>query len=136
MSEFSRNTLSSLKVGGLSNSQIKTFRDLIVWQKAVDLAKESYILADKLPKKELYALSDQLRRAAISVPSNIAEGRHRGTSKEFGHFLSIAHGSLAELETQLILAHLLYKLDITKADTILVEVRRMLIALIRKLNKS
>jgi four helix bundle protein len=65
---------------------IKDFKDLIVWQKAMDLVAEVYGLVKKLPKEELYALSDQIRRSAISIPSNIAEGQGRNTHKEFNHF--------------------------------------------------
>ena len=79
------------------------FKDLIVWQKSMALTKEIYVLVKRLPKEELYALSDQMRRAAVSIPSNIAEGQGRTSPKEFAHFLSIANGSKAELETQLLL---------------------------------
>ncbi|MBR3294263.1 MAG: four helix bundle protein [Oscillospiraceae bacterium] len=77
------------------------YRELIVWQKAMDLADEVYALTRRLPKEEQFALSDQLRRAAVSVPSNIAEGHGRQTEKEFKQFLSIAKGSVYELETQI-----------------------------------
>ena len=74
------------------------------WQVAMDLAAEIYRLVKLLPKEEKYTLGDQLRRAAISVPSNIAEGQARGTTREFVRFLYIARGSVAEIETQLLLA--------------------------------
>ena len=79
----------------------KHYRDLIVWQKSMELVDEIYRLTNLLPKEELYCLSDQMRRAAISIPSNIAEGHGRQTSKEFRQFLSISKGSVCELETQL-----------------------------------
>ncbi|MDR0248380.1 MAG: four helix bundle protein [Oscillospiraceae bacterium] len=79
----------------------KDYSELLVWQKAMDLAEEVYRVTKKLPKEETFALSDQMRRSAVSVPSNIAEGQGRGSSKEFLHFLSVAKGSKAELETQL-----------------------------------
>ena len=82
----------------------KTFKELIVWQKAMDLATSVYSLVKVLPKEETYVLSDQIRRAAVSIPSNIAEGHARQTSKEFIQFLCIDRGSRAELETQLLLA--------------------------------
>lgn len=82
---------------------VKDFKDLIVWQKAMELTVEIYALAKRLPKEELYALSSQMRRAAISIPSNIAEGQARNSTKEFVQFLAIAKGSKAELETQLLL---------------------------------
>ena len=80
---------------------IRNYKDLIVWQKAMDLSVEIYRLVKKLPKEELYCLSDQMRRSAISIPSNIAEGKSRTSQKEFSYFLSIAQGSRSELETQI-----------------------------------
>ena len=79
------------------------YQELKVWQKSMDLAEVVYDLIKLLPKSELYALSDQMRRASVSIPSNIAEGQQRRSSKEFLTFLSVARGSLAELETQLLL---------------------------------
>ena len=73
------------------------YQSLIVWQKSMLLVKEVYAIAHKLPAEERFVLSDQMRRAAVSVPSNIAEGSRRGTKKEGSHFVSIAHGSLAEI---------------------------------------
>lgn len=83
---------------------VRNYKELIVWQKAMEVAKQAYRLVKLLPKEETYALSDQIRRSAISIPSNIAEGQARNSSKEFMKFLSIAKGSAAELETQLLLA--------------------------------
>ena len=80
------------------------YRDLKVWQLAMSLTENTYKLCAKFPKHEIYGLTSQLQRAAVSIPSNIAEGQARSSSKEFAHFLSIALGSLAELETQLVLA--------------------------------
>ena len=77
------------------------YRDLIAWQKAKRLATEIYRLTERFPKTEIYGLTSQLRRAAVSVPSNIAEGQGRLTKGEFCHFLGLARGSLLELETQL-----------------------------------
>jgi len=82
----------------------KNYRDLIVWQKAMEAAAEIYRISKKLPIEELYILSNQMRRAAISIPSNIAEGQARNSKKEFIRFLSIAQGSRSELETQLLLS--------------------------------
>ncbi len=82
----------------------RNYRDLIVWQDAIKLAKAVYVLLQEFPREEMYALSDQIRRAAVSVPSNIAEGQARKAPAEFRHFLHIALGSLAELDTQLVLA--------------------------------
>ena len=80
------------------------YRDLKVWQTAMRLAAEAYRLSAAFPKQEIYGLSSQIQRSAVSVPSNIAEGHGRNSNKEFNHFLGVAMGSLAELETQLILA--------------------------------
>ena len=82
---------------------VKSYQELIVWQKAMQLVEEVYRLARMLPKAELFALSDQMRRAAVSIPSNIAEGQARNSTKEFVNFLSISRGSTAELETQLMI---------------------------------
>jgi len=82
----------------------KSFKDLIVWQKAYQLVKEVYEFTKLFPKDELYSLSQQMRRAAIAIPSNIAEGYGRQSDKEYRQFLSIAYGSLCELETQYLLA--------------------------------
>ena len=85
------------------------YRDLKVWQAAMQLAEEVYRLSARFPKHEIYGLASQLQRSAVSLPSNIAEGHGRNSHKEFNHFLGIALGSLAELETQFILAqHLDY----------------------------
>lgn len=83
---------------------IKSYRDLDVWRMGLELAEAVYQSTSSFPKAELFGLTSQMRRAAVSVPSNIAEGRERGSSKEFLRFISIALGSLAELETQLELA--------------------------------
>jgi four helix bundle protein len=82
----------------------KTYADLIAWQKAMDLAVSIYRLTESLPKEELYGLRSQLRRAGISIPSNIAEGQARWSKKPFLLHLSIAHGSLCEVETRIMLA--------------------------------
>jgi four helix bundle protein len=83
--------------------KIKGFRDLLVWQRAVDLAVLIYKVTDQFPKSEMYGLTNQMRRASVSVASNIAEGYNR-TQAELRHFLEIVRGSLAELETQLEIA--------------------------------
>jgi four helix bundle protein len=87
---------------------IKSFKELIVWQKAIELVKETYKITREFPKSEIYGLSLQIRRAAISIPSNIAEGQLRKNLKEYLQFLRIAYGSSAELETQIIIAKYLY----------------------------
>lgn len=83
---------------------IRSYKELIVWQKAMDLAEDVQRVSQRFPKEELYGLTSQLRPAAVSVPSNIAEGQARQSKAEFLNFLSIANGSLADVETQLLLA--------------------------------
>ncbi|MBR3051211.1 MAG: four helix bundle protein [Selenomonadaceae bacterium] len=90
--------------------------DLIVWQKAMDLTVEIYRLVKFLPREETYALSDQMRRAFVSIPSNIAEGHGRNSNKEFANFLSVARGSLAELKTQLQICHRLKYLSESESE--------------------
>lgn len=86
------------------NKPSRNYRDLVVWQDSIQLAKAIYKLTEKFPKHETYALADQIRRAAVSVPSNIAEGQARKAPGDFRRFLHIALGSLAEVDTQLVLA--------------------------------
>jgi len=115
---------------------VRYHKDLVVWQKAMDLAKEVYLLVKKLPKEETYALSSQMRRAAISIPSNIAEGQARNSTKEFVQFLSIARGSKAELQTQLLLCveiGYLSKQDTNPAMNLSEEISKMLASLMQKL---
>ena len=89
------------------------FKGLLVWQQAMDLVEIVYILCKKLPKEEMFGLSSQLRRASVSIPSNIAEGSGRGSRKEFIQHLRIAYGSLCEVETQVLL---IQKLKLAEAD--------------------
>ena len=112
-----------------------SYKDLIVWQKSMALTGDIYKITEKLPKSETYGLADQLRRAAVSVPSNIAEGHGRKTSKDFLHFLSIANGSCMEMETQLLICVQLKMLsneDIKDLLTDINEISRMLTSLILK----
>ena len=97
----------------------RSYRDLIAWQKAMDFVTETYTVTQRFPSEERYGLTSQLRRAAVSVPSNIAEGQARFSQKEFHHFLSQARGSLAEIETQLLIAKDLKYLQPAKADSLL-----------------
>ncbi len=113
-----------------------SYKDLIVWQKAMDLVEETYRIIKHLPREEMYALSDQMRRAATSIPSNIAEGQVRNSTKEFVMFLSIARGSNAELQTQLLISVRLRYLkedEIRKALNLSEEVGKMLLTIIQKL---
>ena len=116
--------------------QIQTYKDLIVWQKAMDLAETVHRLSRSFPKEELYGLTSQLRRAAVSVPSNIAEGQARQSTAEFLNFLSIAQGSLAEVETQLLLGIRFGYLTTPQASAALIlreEISKMLASLRSKL---
>ena len=117
----------------------KNYKELLVWQKAMDLVEEVYVITRMLPEEEKYALGDQMRRSAVSIPSNIAEGNARGTEKEMIHFLYIAQGSRAELETQLELS---YRVGYTLKERIIAllelshEVGRMLTGLIKSLKSN
>jgi four helix bundle protein len=115
----------------------RSYRDLIVWQKAIILAKTIYALTGAYPKEERFGLVAQMRRAAVSIPSNIAEGQARRTTGEFIHFISYAEGSLAELDTQIVLSVELgfaVAATIEPADTGITELRKMLFALRRSLS--
>lgn len=116
---------------------IESYKDLKVWQRSIELVKEVYKISSELPKSELYGLTSQMRRAAVSIPSNIAEGYKRRNLGEYIQFLSIADASAAELETQLILTNELYQnINITKTRALLEEVQKMSISLIKKLNSK
>ena len=95
---------------------IADFKDLDVWKKAMALTIETYRVTEKLPNAERYGLSDQMRRAAVSIPSNIAEGHSRNSNREFLRFLSIAQGSKAELETQVLLTQQLGMLSLAQTE--------------------
>jgi len=117
-------------------TRVQDYKQLLVWQKAMQLAEQIYQLTRGFPADERFALVAQMRRAAVSVPSNIAEGQARRTTGEFVRFLSHAQGSLAEVDTQLLLSVRLGFCSQSKADPILaliVELRKMLASLRRKL---
>jgi four helix bundle protein len=112
-------------------------KDLIIWQKAMVLIVDVYKLTNKLPASEKYGLTDQLRRASVSIASNIAEGCKRSTDKDFKSFLHTALGSLAETETQLLVCKnlgLLSEADIKEALQQIVELNKMLISFIKRLS--
>ena len=116
---------------------VMDYKDLTVWQKSVDLVQNIYESLSYFPKTETYALSDQIKRAVISIPSNIAEGSGRNTTKEFIQFLYIALGSACEVETQLIIAERLKYL--VRVDSLLKdidEIRKMLNGLINSLKRK
>jgi four helix bundle protein len=116
--------------------QINSFRDLDVWKRGIQLVTHVYDVSKSFPQSELYGLTNQIRRSAVSVPSNIAEGRMRGHKAEFRQFLFIALGSLAEIETQLIIADELGYIEKEKKEQIIEEMDilgRQLRSLISKL---
>lgn len=116
----------------------KHYSELLVWQKAMDLADEVYRLTRLLPKEERYSLCDQMRRAAISIPSNIAEGHGRHNDNEFRRFLLISKGSDSELETQLLLCirfGYLKKEQAQKALDLCDEIARMIVSLAKQFDK-
>ncbi len=113
------------------------YQDLRVWHKSIELVKEIYLLTEKLPSKEKYILSDQMRRAAISIPSNVAEGNGRSSRVEYKRFVEIARGSQYELQTQLYICvelNYLTKSDTEKANELITEVGKMLNNLIKSLS--
>ena len=117
---------------------IRSYRDLEVWQRGVDLVELIYKLTQSFPSEEKFGLTAQIRRAAVSIPSNIAEGWGRDSTKEYVHFVRIARSSLFEVETQLIIAHRLGYLNEDEWKTSLQETdveSRMLLSLIRSLKR-
>jgi len=120
----------------MNKNSTRSYKDLIVWQKGIALAKLIYQLTKKFPSEEKFGLVAQMRRAAVSISSNVAEGQARHTTGEFIQFISHAEGSVAELDTQLILSIELKFCNSVTAEptfTLLDEIRRMLNALRRKL---
>jgi four helix bundle protein len=118
---------------------VKSFKELIAWQKAMQLAIAVYKGSSRFPREEIFGLRQQLRKSAVSVPSNIAEGQCRQTTADFLRFLSIAYGSLGELETQLILARELgFMDDATSKDLVdrASEVGKLINGLSRSLNSG
>lgn len=117
--------------------KISSYKDLTVWQKSMDLVKEIYKITKELPRSEIYGLSSQMQRAAVAIPSNIAEGSKRNHKLEYIQFLSIANGSAAELETQINLIKSIYpQIDTQKAESLLNEILKMLHVIITKLNNN
>jgi four helix bundle protein len=117
---------------------VRSYRELEVWQKAMDLVVECYKIAERFPKTEIYGLTSQLQRAAVSVPANIAEGQGRSHTKEFLNHLSISYGSLMEVETHLQIAARLHYLDDSKLQTMLsntAQIGRMLNGLMNSVNR-
>jgi len=120
-------------------AKIKTYRDLIVWQKSITLVTEIYEITKRFPRDETYGLISQIRRCAVSIPSNIAEGYGRNSTSDYIRFLHIATGSLYELQTQLEIAFNLEYLKKTVFDKLYEssrEIERMLSSMSRKLNEK
>jgi four helix bundle protein len=118
---------------------MRGYRELKVWQLGIEITSSLYELTDKFPQRELYGLTSQIRRAAVSVPSNIAEGHTRGQTKDLIRFLGISRGSIAELETQLIISERLGNIsteDLKRIMSILDEESRMLAGLRRSLTSK
>ena len=118
------------------NYKLKSYKELIVWQKSFALCKEVYALTEKFPKSEQFGLTSQLRRCSTSIPSNIAEGYNRYSKPHYLRFLYIANGSLAELETQLLLSYELNYLNqenFREVKEQQAEVQRIMMGLIKSL---
>jgi len=118
-------------------SVMQDYKELIVWQKSIELVKSIYTLCKVLPKEETYSLSDQIRRCVVSIPSNIAEGSGRNTTKEFIQFLYISLGSACELETQLIIGKEIgYFSDVSNYLYSVNEIKKMINGLINSLKNK
>lgn len=116
---------------------MNNYKELKVWQKSVDLAVRIYGVTNSFPKEELYGLTSQLRRCAVSVPSNIAEGAGRNTKKDFNNFLGISNGSMCELDTQLIIAQRINFINASALESLqsdIIEIQKMNWSLKRSLN--
>lgn len=116
--------------------KIRSFKDLKIWQKGIEVVQEIYRITESFPQKELYSLTSQMRRAVVSIPSNIAEGFRRRHNKEYKQFLNIALGSCAELETQVIIARRLKYMDKSQEENLvdlITYICKMTVNLIKKL---
>ena len=123
----------------IKENNARTHRDLDVWKKSIDLVTSIYKFTADYPKDEMYGLTSQIRRCAVSIPSNISEGSARTTKKDFSHFLAIALGSVAELETQLIISKNLNYLPDSVLNELmseLISIRRMTLGLRKSINKE
>ena len=118
---------------------VKSFHDLVVWQKSMELVTEIYKVSQKFPKEEMFGLTSQIRRAAVAIPSNVAEGRGKSSAGEFHQFLYHARGSLAEVETQLLIAinlGFLSKQDVSYIMDLIARVGRLLHGLLAAIKKT
>ena len=126
-------------MGNKTSSKIRSFKDLEIWKRSITLVENAYTLTRLLPKEETYSLTSQLRRSAVSIPSNISEGFARLHNKEYRQFLYVSLGSCAELTTQLIIASRLKYIDKNKVEQLLNEIdeiSKMTMGLIKKLNTN
>ena len=122
---------------GMENKKIESYKDLIVWQKGIDLVNEIYVLTKMFPKEEMFGLTNQMRRAAVSIPANIAEGWGRDSTKNYIQFIRISRGSLYELETLFVIARDLNYIDETIKTSVtgkIDEIGKMLNKLLQKLD--
>ncbi|MBI9073441.1 MAG: four helix bundle protein [Melioribacteraceae bacterium] len=118
-------------------SELKNHKDLTVWQTSIDFVTDIYKTTKSFPKEELNGLTNQIRRASVSIPSNIAEGAARRSKNEFRQFLYISLGSLAEVETQLIISLNLKYItseEFNHLNTVIISIRKMLLGLIKSIN--
>lgn len=118
-------------------SKVRDFKDLRIWQQGIEIVKEIYLLSRHFPKEELFGLTSQMRRASVSIPSNIAEGHINDHEKVFDRHLNIALGSCAELETQIIISHDLGYVPKSETENILDKIRteiRQILSLKKQLN--
>lgn len=112
---------------------LTSYKNLIVWQKSFDLCIKIYEITKHFPREELFNLTSQMRRASLSVPSNIAEGYNRNSTKEYIRFLNIAYGSLSELETQFLIAEKLAYISEAKMLDSIEQIKKMIYSILKKL---
>lgn len=120
-------------------SSVQSYKDLLIWKKGIEIVKEVYFLSKQLPKNEEYAISDQIRRAAVSIPANIAEGYGRASTRNYLYFVRIARGSLFEVETLLTVMIEVELIAAEHAETLselLIEEGKMINSFIKSLEKS
>ena len=121
-------------------STIKSYKDLLIWQKGIEIVVLTYKITKSFPQEEIYALTSQIKRASVSIPFNIAEGYGRNTDKSFSHFIDISRGSLFELETQLLIAkELKFNIDFElfeKVNFLIQEESKMINAFSKSLEKA
>ena len=123
----------------IQRPKVKNFKDLEIWKRSIKLVENIYATTQNFPKEEIYGLASQLRRAAVSVPSNIAEGFSRASNREYEQFLHVSRGSCAEIITQIIISRNLNYMEGSKAEILLnetEEISKMTMSLIKKLTTN